>query len=181
MSEKLQSGQTAEVTSSGAQPNPAWLNFVVTAKARTNIRHFWCKIQLTNESVALGPQATGYILTELGSGIDQLSDNQKELLLSDTGMQTFNEVLEEIGLGNRVSFLTAHQLLAETDKDGKSIHPKNATHSPLAIRGSEGFRINLAIAYTGTWRFYCWLYQLRAGIVVHTDNCHNSLIFVITW
>jgi len=178
LSEKLQSGQTVEIiTSSGAQPNPAWLNFVVTAKARTNIRHF-LKNQLTNESVALGRRLLDKALIELGSGIDQLSEDQKELLLSDTGMQTFNEVLEEIGLGNRVSILTAHQLLAETDKDGKSIHPENSTHSPLAIRGSEGFRINFGhCCYPVPGDSIVGFISSERGIVVHTDNCHNSLDF----
>ncbi|WP_339337878.1 bifunctional GTP diphosphokinase/guanosine-3',5'-bis pyrophosphate 3'-pyrophosphohydrolase [uncultured Oceanicoccus sp.] len=178
LSETLQSGQTVEIiTSSGAQPNPAWLNFVVTAKARTNIRHF-LKNQLTNESVALGRRLLDKALIELGSGIDQLSEDQKELLLSDTGMQTFNEVLEEIGLGNRVSILTAHQLLAETDKDGKSIHPENSTHSPLAIRGSEGFRINFGhCCYPVPGDSIVGFISSERGIVVHTDNCHNSLDF----
>lgn len=178
LSEKLQSGQTIEIiTSSGAQPNPAWLNFVVTGKARTNIRHF-LKNQLTNESVALGRRLLEKALTELGSSIDQLSEHQKELLLSDTGMKTFNEVLEEIGLGNRVSFLTAHQLLAETDEDGKRNHPKNSTHSPLVIRGSEGFRINFGhCCYPIPGDSIIGFISSERGIVVHTDNCHNSLDF----
>ncbi len=178
LSEKLQSGQTIEIiTSSGAQPNPAWLNFVVTGKARTNIRHF-LKNQLTNESVALGRRLLEKALVELNSSIDQLSEHQKELLLSDTGMKTFNEVLEEIGLGNRVSFLTAHQLLAETDEDGKTNHPESSTHSPLVIRGSEGFQVNFArCCYPIPGDSIVGFISSERGIVVHTDNCHNSLDF----
>ncbi len=175
LSEKLQSGQTIEIIiSSGAQPNPAWLNFVVTGKARTNIRHF-LKNQLTNESVALGRRLLEKALTELGSSIDQLSEHQKELLLSDTGMQTFNEVLEEIGLGNRVSFLTAHQLLAE---DGKANPLDSSGNSPLVIRGSEGFRVNFArCCYPIPGDSIVGFISAERGIVVHTDNCHNSLDF----
>lgn len=178
LSEKLQSGQTIEIiTSSGAQPNPAWLNFVVTGKARTNIRHF-LKNQLTNESVALGRRLLEKALVELNSSIDQLSEQQKELLLSDTGMQTFNEVLEEIGLGNRVSFLTAHQLLAETDEDGNTNYPETSSHSPLVIRGSEGFRVNFArCCYPIPGDSIIGFISSERGIVVHTDNCHNSLDF----
>jgi len=178
LSEKLQSGQTIEIiTSSAAQPNPAWLNFVVTGKARTNIRHF-LKNQLTNESVALGRRLLEKALTELGSGIDQLNEQQKELLLSDTGMKTFNEVLEDIGMGNRVSFLTAHQLLAETDDEGKTNHPGNATHSPLLIRGSEGFQVNFAhCCYPIPGDSIVGFISSERGIVVHTDNCHNSQDF----
>ncbi|WP_206045452.1 bifunctional GTP diphosphokinase/guanosine-3',5'-bis pyrophosphate 3'-pyrophosphohydrolase [Oceanicoccus sagamiensis] len=178
LSEKLQSGQTIEIiTSSGAQPNPAWLNFVVTGKARTNIRHF-LKNQLTNESVALGRRLLDKALAELNSSIDQLSEQQKELLLSDTGMQTFNEVLEDIGLGNRVSFLTAHQLLAETDEDGNTSHPEHSGHSPLVIRGSEGFQVNFArCCYPIPGDPIVGFISSERGIVVHTDNCHNSQDF----
>lgn len=178
LSEQLQSGQTIEIiTASGAQPSPAWLNFVVTGKARTNIRHF-LKNQLANESVALGRQLLEKALAELDSSIDQLSEQQKERLLSNTGVKTFENVLEEIGLGNRVSFLTAHQLFVETDTDGKTTLPSSSGHKPLVIQGSEGFRLNFArCCYPIPGDSIIGFISSERGIVVHVDKCHNSLDF----
>ncbi len=178
LSEQLESGQTIEIIrSTGAQPSPAWLNFVVTGKARTNIRHF-LKNQLTNESVALGRRLLEKALTELNSSIEQLTEHQKDRLLSDTSIQTFDQVLEEIGLGNRVSFLTAHQLLAETDANGNTTHPANSTHQPLVIQGSEGFRLNFArCCYPIPDDSIIGFISSERGIVVHVDKCHNSLDF----
>ncbi|MEE8057170.1 MAG: bifunctional GTP diphosphokinase/guanosine-3',5'-bis pyrophosphate 3'-pyrophosphohydrolase [Pseudomonadales bacterium] len=178
LSEPLQSGQTIEIiTASGAQPNPAWLDFVVTAKARTNIRHF-LKSQRKTESIVLGRRLLEKALVSLNCSIDKLSERQKERLLSDTGITSFDQVLEEIGQGGRVSFLTAHQLLAETDADGKTTHPDNSSHQPLMIKGSEGFRINFArCCYPIPGDSIVGFISAERGMVVHTNNCHNSLEF----
>src|SRR5690349_268765 len=118
LSEPLQSGQTVEIiTAAGAQPNPAWLNFVVTAKARTTIRHF-LKHRRKTEAVSLGRRLLEKALNSLDSTVDKLSDEQKQRLLRDTGCDQFDKVLEEIGLGNRVSFITARQLLSQTGAKG---------------------------------------------------------------
>ncbi len=178
LSEKLQSGQTVEIiTSSGAQPNPAWLNFVVTGKARTNIRHY-LKHQHANESLALGRRLLEKALAGLNSSIDQLSDQQKQRLLNNTGVQSFDQVLEEIGVGNRVSFLTAHQLLAEVDAEGKSTYADGSSHPPLIIQGSEGFRVNFArCCFPIPGDAIVGYISSERGIVVHTDKCHNSMEF----
>lgn len=178
LSEQLQSGQTIEViTASGAQANPAWLNFVVTGKARTNIRHF-LKSQRTTESIALGRRLLEKALAGLHSSIDDLSEQQKERLLSSTGINTFDQMLEEIGLGNRVSFLAAHQLLAVTEDSGDGTTPANANPQPLVIRGTEGFRVNFArCCYPIPGDSIVGFISAERGMVVHTDNCHNSIEF----
>ena len=177
LSEPLQSGQTIEIiTASGAQPNPAWLNYVVTGKARTNIRHF-LKSQRTTESIALGRRLLEKALISLDSSISKLSERQKERLLNDTGVKTFDHVLEEIGLGNRVSFITAHQLLAEADTNGNTSQPDDSGQ-PIVISGTEGFRINFArCCYPIPGDTIIGFISSERGMVVHTENCHNSLEF----
>jgi RelA/SpoT family (p)ppGpp synthetase len=177
LSEELQSGQTIEIiTASGAQPSPSWLNFVVTAKARTNIRHF-LKNQHEAESIALGKRLLEKALKEQSSSLSTLSEQQKERLLSDTGLKTFDHILEDIGLGNRASFLTAHQLLAEDDNESTDKDQK-ATHPPLAIRGTEGFRVNFArCCYPVPGDNIVGFISSERGMVVHTDSCHNSIDF----
>lgn len=173
LSEALQSGQTIEIiTASGAQPSPAWLNFVVTGKARTNIRH-QLKNQHKNESITLGRRLLDKALISLDSSIDDITELQKEHLLDDMGYNSFDRVLEEIGLGNRVSFLTAHQLLTDSDS------PQNTSSSqPLMISGTEGFRVHCArCCYPIPGDPIVGYLSAEKGVVIHTDNCHNSLDF----
>ena len=180
LSEPLQSGQTIEIiTAPGAQPNPAWLNFVVTAKARSNIRHY-LKSRHQTESIVLGRRLLEKALTSLSSGIDKLSERQKERLLSNTGNASFDQLLEEIGTGNRVSVLTAHQLLADTDTgtDGDAEKSEDSSHQTLVIKGSEGFRISFArCCYPIPGDSIIGFISSERGMVVHTDSCHNSLDF----
>jgi RelA/SpoT family (p)ppGpp synthetase len=176
LSEPLQSGQTIDIiTAAGAQPSPAWLNFVVTGKARTNIRHF-LKNQRQTESMALGRRLLDKALINLDSSIEQLSDSQKERVLADTGFDDFDKVLEDIGLGNRVAFLTAHQLLADSvdeDSDGNG-----GRHQPMVISGTEGFRVNFArCCYPIPGDPIIGFISSEKGVVVHTENCHNSIEF----
>jgi len=176
LSETLESGQTIEIiTASGAQPNPAWLNFVVTGKARTNIRHF-LKNQRQTESVTLGKRLLEKALASMDTGIEQLTDTQKERLLKDTGFEAFDHVLEEIGLGNRVAFLTAHQLL--TDEENPDATAASGGHQPMLITGTEGFRVNFArCCYPIPGDTIVGFISSEKGVVVHTENCHNSVEF----
>jgi RelA/SpoT family (p)ppGpp synthetase len=176
LSEPLESGQTIEIiTATGAQPNPAWLNFVVTGKARTNIRHF-LKNQRQTESVALGRRLLEKALSGLDSSLDQLTERQKERLLKDTGFEDFDHILEEVGLGNRVAFLTAHQLL--TDDLGDEAINNQGSHQPMVISGTEGFRVNFArCCYPIPGDSIVGFISSEKGVVIHTENCHNSVEF----
>ncbi|HEY3698220.1 MAG TPA: bifunctional GTP diphosphokinase/guanosine-3',5'-bis pyrophosphate 3'-pyrophosphohydrolase [Spongiibacteraceae bacterium] len=173
LSEHLQSGQTVEIIAApGAQPNPAWLNYVVTAKARATIRHF-LKHCRKAESLSLGRRLLDKALNSLGTGIDKISDEQKQRLLRTTGVDQFEKVLEEIGLGNRVSFLTARQL---TSKGDNTATDKSQTHEPMAIHGTEGLLINFAkCCHPIPGDPIVGLISSEKGMVVHTESCHNSV------
>src|SRR5690606_583689 len=83
LSEPLQSGSTVDIiTAPGAQPNPAWLNFVVTAKARANIRHV-LKHRRRAEAQSLGKRLLDKALVSLGSSLEQINDNQRARLLAE--------------------------------------------------------------------------------------------------
>lgn len=175
LSEPLESGETVEIiTSSGGQPNPAWLNFVVTGKARTTIRHY-LKNQHHTESVALGRRLLEKALSAMDSSIEALTEEQVNSLLEDTGYQSFDQLLEEIGLGNRTSFLTAHQLLAENYNDESLPIPSKRNTQPLLISGAEGFRVNFAhCCYPIPGDPIVGFISAEKGMVIHTDKCHNS-------
>ncbi|MET0379677.1 MAG: bifunctional GTP diphosphokinase/guanosine-3',5'-bis pyrophosphate 3'-pyrophosphohydrolase [Spongiibacteraceae bacterium] len=170
LSEHLQSGQTVEViTAPGAQPSPAWLNFVVSARARTAIRHF-LKHSRKTESLALGKRMLEKALNSFDSSLQSISDEQKQRVLRNTGVDQFDKVLEEIGLGNRVSFITARQLLSRADADVSA-----AAQEPLVIHGTEGFLINFAkccLPIPGDP--IVGLISSEKGMVVHNETCHNS-------
>jgi guanosine-3',5'-bis(diphosphate) 3'-pyrophosphohydrolase len=166
----LQSGQTVEViTAPGAQPSPAWLNFVVSARARTAIRHF-LKHSRKTESLALGKRMLDRALNSLDSSLDRISDEQKQRFLRNTGVEQFDRVLEEIGLGNRVSFITARQLLSRADDAANT-----SAQEPLVIHGTEGFLINFAkCCHPIPGDPIVGLISSEKGMVVHAESCHNS-------
>jgi len=196
LSEPLQSGQTVEViTSPSAQPNPAWLNFVVTGKARSNIRHF-LKHQRHNESIELGHRLLNKALYSLGSSIDVLTDPQINALLKTTGHRNFDYILEDIGLGNRAAFVTARQLIPEqqsatapnTATIAKSTPTKIAAtplaaepaanseqeQTPLVINGSDGSMITFArCCHPIPGDPIIGHISAGRGIVVHADACNN--------
>ena len=112
LSTVLQSGQTVEVvTAKHAKPNLGWLSFVVSGKARSAIRHF-LKNQQRSESVSLGQRLLNRALVNLESSFDQVTDLQKQQLVGDAESAEFDDILEDIGLGNRVAYSVARRLYA---------------------------------------------------------------------
>jgi len=180
LSTRLQSGQTVEVvTAPRAHPNPTWLNFIVTAKARTNIRHY-LKSQQRAESVDLGRRLLDKALRGFNTSLKDVSQEAIAQLLVETGRAEFDDLLEDVGLGNRVAQLTARRLLQRPDGENDAADPSstNPEDAPLVIRGSEGLVISFARcclpipgdAITG---------HLSAGkgVVVHRETCNNVVQF----
>lgn len=169
LSETLQSGQTVSiVTAPGAQPNPAWLNFVKTGRARSAIRHF-LKSQRHTESIELGKRLLDKSLMALDTNLDAVSAEQVSELLKSYGDKTFDEVLEDIGLGNSTASMVAKRLIQR--EEGIVAFDK---HSPLLIDTADSQIISFArcchpipgdpiLAYLSPGK----------GIVVHTDSCQN--------
>jgi guanosine-3',5'-bis(diphosphate) 3'-pyrophosphohydrolase len=172
LSTVLQSGQTVEiVTAPRARPNPGWLNFVVTAKARTNIRHV-LKSQRRSESIELGQRLLEKALAGLGGNLATVDPRAMEQLLSETKRPNFDAILEEIGLGNRVAALMARRLhgAAESAQGG----PANA--APLVIRGTEGLALGFAkCCFPIPGDDIVGHISAGRGVVVHRANCNNML------
>ncbi|MBK8992196.1 MAG: bifunctional GTP diphosphokinase/guanosine-3',5'-bis pyrophosphate 3'-pyrophosphohydrolase [Gammaproteobacteria bacterium] len=176
LSTRLQSGQTVEiVTAPRANPNPTWLNFVVTAKARTNIRHY-LKGQQQSESIELGRRLLDKALVSLQSSMKTIDPRTVEQLLAETRRASFDTILEEIGLGNRVALLTARRLLER----GEGIPGASAAEAlPLAIRGTEGMVINFGkCCYPIPGDTIVGHISAGRGVVVHRDSCNNIAEFL---
>ena len=171
---QLLNGQTVEViTSPGAHPNPTWLNFVITAKARTTIRHYLKNLQ-RDESIALGKRMLEKAFSTTALDLEQIPQQHLDNLLQQYNLESMDDLLADIGLGNRMASLvvnalsTDRQTLETTETDtGKS-------GGPLFIRGTEGTVVNFArccrpipgdpiLGFLSAGR----------GIVIHTQNCKN--------
>ena len=172
LSARLQNGQTVQiVTAASAQPNPAWLNFVVTGKARSNIRNY-LKSQRRSESVALGERLLGKAIAALGKTMEDIDQAHIAQVLKETSLDSLEDLLEDIGSGNRMAPLLARRLLVanrDTDIDLHAIET-----SPLAIKGTEGLVVSFAkccspipgdpiVGHVSSGR----------GLVIHTENCRN--------
>ena len=174
LSEPLQSGQTVEIiTAPGTQPNPAWLSFVITGKARSNIRHH-LKNQKYSESVALGRRLLNKALANFGSNLASVAKENINTVLNQTSLNSLDQLLEEIGLGNRMSYLIAQRLTKHSDIALLENGSKPEQQESLAIRGSEGMVMNYAkcchpipgdpiVGHISSGR----------GMVIHTDDCNN--------
>ena len=170
---QLQNSQTVEiVTSRGAKPNPNWLTFVRTAKARTAIRHYM-KTMRTSESVDLGKRLLDQSLKDLGSSVRKIGKVRFKVALDELGLNNDAELFEQIGLGERLAPLTA-RLLIGVDEGGKA----DSTQASLVIAGTEGMVVSYArcclpipgddvMGYLSSGR----------GVVVHRNNCGNLASF----
>jgi (p)ppGpp synthase/HD superfamily hydrolase len=170
LSATLESGQTVEiVTAPGAQPNPAWLSFVITGKARASIRHA-LKNQQHNESVSLGRRLLERTLKAENVNLDDISPMQIDRVLADRKLENFDELLEAIGLGNQMAYVIKRALLSSRDE----IKEQLLNQQPFAIMGTEG----LVVTYAKCCKPIpgdpiMGHISAGKGIVIHTDSCRN--------
>lgn len=165
----LSNGQTVEIiTAPGARPNPGWLDFVITSRARSNIRNH-LKDQRSDESRDLGRRLLNKVLTLQSRSLDEVTDAMWQRVLKELNMESAEQLLESIGLGHQVPQIIAQRLLLD-ELPGK---PNDALKG-IAIRGTEGLVVSYARCcmplpgdeITG---------HLSAGrgIVVHRHKCKN--------
>ena len=136
---ELKNGDRVEIiTAAHAKPNPAWLNYVVTAKARHHIRHFLKTMQY-EESAQLGERLLVQALSALGTATRNVSVADWERLLKETGAKNKQEILADVGLGKQLAIVIARKLLPP----GSESRPAGIA-GPVIIRGSEGMALQFA-------------------------------------
>ncbi len=129
LSQQLKNGQTVDIlTAPGARPNAAWLNYVVTARARTKIRQV-LKTMRREESVHFGRRLLNHALGELN--IEDISEENVDKVLADLKLKAVDDLLAEIGLGELMSVVIARRLLGDADE---------LTHADdsMPIKGASG-------------------------------------------
>ncbi len=169
LSEPLESGQTVEIiTAPGHKPNPAWLSFVVTAKARTGIRHF-LKSQRRSESVALGRRLLTKALASFGASLNSISKEAVARTLEHLRLDSLNKLFGEVGLGNRMSHTVAQRLIALNENP-----TGDETFGNLLVRGGESSVMNYArCCHPIPGDRITGHISSERGLVIHTDNCNN--------
>ncbi|MFY9333098.1 MAG: RelA/SpoT family protein [Porticoccaceae bacterium] len=174
LSEPLESGQMVEIISDHeAQPNPNWLNFVVSAKARSAIRHY-LKNQQHDESVDLGKRLLDQSLNRLGTSYKQLKKSQIKRLLKEASAPTFEFILQQIGLGNRVPFAVAN-LLVPVEQRKLSEDSKKST-LPVVIDPSNGLLLQYArCCHPIPGDPILGHVSPGKGLVIHRETCRNLL------
>ena len=175
LSTHLVTGQTIEViTAPGAKPDPAWLNFAVTAKARANIRHYLKNLR-KSEARALGKRLLVREFKTYSTSYDEIKPAQWNKLLKEFNLENQSELLQEVGLGNRIATIVARQLI---EKPAQAKRRARRNNAPLTITGTEGMIVNfpkccLPIPGDPILGFV----TAGRGIVVHHQTCPNVTEF----
>jgi GTP pyrophosphokinase len=165
---ELRSGDRVEIiTAVHAKPNPAWLGYVITGKARAHIRHFLKTMQY-DESRQLGERLLSQALSGFGSSLAEIDQPTWERLVKDAGVRGKDEILADIGLGKRLSVVVARELLSMTEPAPLDMkHP-----GTVVIRGTEGMTVQFAQCCRPIPGdpIIGWI-KKGQGIVIHTHDC----------
>ena len=173
LSATLQSGQKISIiTAPGAQPNPNWLNFVISGKARSAIRHH-LKNQRHHESIELGKRMLEKVLMPQQIQLNQIPQENIDHALKELRMDSLDALLEQIGLGNQLAYIAANAMTPDTDTKPSN---KQSIYSPVTIDRADGMMISFArccrpipgdpvIGHMSAGK----------GLVVHLENCKNII------
>ena len=165
----LQNGQTVEiVTARGARPNPNWLSFVRSAKARTAIRHHMKNLR-SAESVDLGRRLLDKSLKDLGSSLRKVGKVRITEALEELGIDSREALFEQLGLGERLAPLTARFLVGaeQAEEDTEDV-------ASLVIAGTEGMVVSYAkCCYPLPGDAVMGYLTAGRGVVIHRNQCGN--------
>ena len=172
LSSKLYNGQLIEIiTSEQSRPHPSWLNYVITAKARTHIRHFLKSLQ-QEEAETLGQRLLQQAINQQVGKEYLLEPGQVSHVLEKYRLKEYEDLLSEIGLGNRSASLVVKALLDE--QDDEDVTQLDATGKPLPIKGTEGLVVSYAKCCKPVPGDHIVAHFSQGrGLVVHRFNCEN--------
>ncbi|MBB5016789.1 GTP pyrophosphokinase [Chitinivorax tropicus] len=164
----LRNGDRVEIiTASTARPNPSWLNFVATGKARSHIRHF-LKTMRYEESVALGERLLNQSLHALKTEHVEVDEVLWERFLKESGDRSRQEILSDIGLGKRLPVVVARRLLQISGQMPNEAHKPD----PITIYGTEGMAVQFAPCCNPIpGDPIIGVVKKGQGLVVHTHDC----------
>jgi RelA/SpoT family (p)ppGpp synthetase len=173
---ELRNGQTVEIiTSPNAIPNPAWVNFVVTAKARAAIRQYLKGLR-RSDAIELGQRLVNQSLAEFRLSLTDIPPATLAATASELGMADADELFEKVGLGERLGPLIAHRLGSAAPGSGAADDESAAggAPAPLAIAGTEGMLVTYGrCCYPVPGDPIMAFLTAGRGITVHREECAN--------
>lgn len=171
LSMPLANGQTVEIiTNSSSNPNPNWLNFVVTGKAKNNIRHF-LKNQKHKELISFGKRLLEQALSELGALFTDIPQDSLKALALDLHYKSVEDLINAVALGNQMPMVIAKRLIIQP---GHGDLTSKGHYIPLSIKGTEGMVVHFAECcqpIPGDNIVGC--FEKGHGIIVHMSQCRN--------
>jgi RelA/SpoT family (p)ppGpp synthetase len=170
---QLRNGQTVEVmTAEGAHPSPAWLSFVVSAKARSSIRHYQKSLK-REEAIDLGRRMLDRALAVFNATADGISENRLAVLLKEYRIASYEDLLMDVGMGRRLAVLVARALVT-AGEDSPSREGEEKSMRPLVIKGTEGMVMHFAKCCRPIpGDPVVGLMTAGRGMVIHTTTCRN--------
>ena len=168
---EIKTGDHIEVvTDSIAKPNPAWLNFVITGKARSQIRAF-LRTAESNDLVILGYSILNNALKAFHINPDNIKKRHWQKLIQDYHMSSKDELLIELALGKKINVMVAHQLTAIMDGVKRTINQSKFL-DVITIKGSEGMAIKLATCcHPIPGDPILGFINKDRGLIIHTHDC----------
>ena len=165
---ELRNGDRVEIiTASHAKPNPMWLNYVNTGRARAQIRHFLKTVQY-EESAHIGERLLNQALGTLQTSNGTITETQWGKLLKDSGVKSRRDILADIGLGKRLGVVVARRLLALSESHLVERKPA----APIVIRGTEGMAVQFAqCCHPIPGDPIIGLINKGQGMLIHTHDC----------
>lgn len=170
LSTRLANGQTVKIlTDPEVQPQPQWLEFAATARARTAIRHYLKSLR-QEDTVELGMQLLEKALNARGSSIEQVSEGTWRQYLKENHFKRQEDLFNDLALGSTLAALVAAKLAPESSGFPDFVEASEA----ITIAGSEGSALSFGacclpvpgdkiMAYVSTDK----------GLVVHRVQCSN--------
>jgi guanosine-3',5'-bis(diphosphate) 3'-pyrophosphohydrolase len=168
---ELRNGDRVEIiTAPNAAPNPAWLGYVKSARARSKIRHF-LNTRQAEESAALGERLLSHALRDLGLALAKLPAQAWDRFKRASGARSQKAVLAEIGLGKRLPAIVARRLAEGVEAD-VAVTNKGPGHQAILIHGPEGVAVKLGDCCRPIpGDPIVGLIRKGQGLVVHTHDC----------
>lgn len=168
---ELTTGDHIEIiTTSVAKPNPAWLNFVITPKARSQIR-LYLRSAETKDLIILGNSMLNNALKAFHVGPATIRKRHWDKLILDYHLDSKDNILIDIALGKRINVMVAHQLTSKID-GSKQTKKQTKFLDVITIKGSEGMAIKLATCcHPIPGDPILGFINKDRGLIIHTHDC----------
>ena len=166
----LKNGQRVEISiDKKFRPDPSWLNFVVTEKARHSIRAS-LKLIKRNDAIALGKKLLMYSLNDFDIQLNDIPENTLKIVLQEYSCENLEDLYADIGLGNSIAKLVAMRI-APTEMPARNLSTSN---KDIHIKGTEGLVVSYAkCCYPIPGDPILGHISQEKGIVVHRQQCRS--------